>query len=226
MRTTVFVCSLLLCSVSVAAQKYAMDPAKSTLGFTATQTGADFDGRFDKFRAEVAFADSDLAGSKFDVVVETASVNTTDDDRDSTLRGADLFSVEKFPTGHFVTSSFVRAASGGYEAIGKLTIRDVTRDIRVPFTFQQSTEGGKPVAWLKGGAKLKRLDYGVGQGEWKDTAWVGNDVKVSFSLRLTPAAPAAATPAAAKPASTKPASATPATGEKKPASPPAQSKSH
>jgi polyisoprenoid-binding protein YceI len=52
--------------------------------------------------------------------------------------------------------------------------------VPIDFTFENK-DGG---AWLKGTAKIKRLDFGVGQGEWKDTSAVGNDVQVRFALRL------------------------------------------
>src|SRR5215510_3602891 len=53
------------------AQTYAVDPAKSWLGFTAKQSGGDVDGRFEKFTAQISFADADLARSRFDVSVQT-----------------------------------------------------------------------------------------------------------------------------------------------------------
>jgi polyisoprenoid-binding protein YceI len=56
----------------------------------------------------------------------------------------------------------------------------VTRDVPIEFTFEQKNGS----AWLKGSAQLKRLDFGVGQGDYKDTKDVGNDVKVSFVLLL------------------------------------------
>ncbi len=171
-------------SSALAATAYTMDPSRSSLGFTANQSGGDFDGRFEKFSAKIVFADADLAGSSFDVEVDLQSVDTGDDDRDTALRSEDLFGVTKFPRSHFVATGFTRKAQGQYEAAGKLTIRDVTREIRVPFSFTTTTEGGKPVAWLKGGVTLNRLDYGVGQGDWKDTTWVENEVKVKFELRL------------------------------------------
>ena len=73
-------------------------------------------------------------------------------------------------------------AKGGnkFSAAGKLTLRNVTRD--VPSSSRSSSKNGS--AWLKGSAQLKRLDFGVGQGDWKDTENVGNDVKVSFVLLL------------------------------------------
>ena len=76
----------------------------------------------------------------------------------------------------------------GFEALGKLTIRGVTRDTRVPFTFRTATENGAAVGYMSGKTTLHRLDFGVGQGDWKATDQVGNDVEVSFALRLTGAA--------------------------------------
>lgn len=181
-------------SAALAATAYTMDAGRSMLGFTANQSGGDFDGRFEKFTAKILFADADLAGSRFEVEVDMKSVNTQDDDRDTALRHEDLFSVEKFPQSRFVTTGFTRKAPGQYEAVGKLTIRDVTREIRVPFLFTTAQEGGEPVASLKGEVKLNRLDYGVGQGDWKDTTWVADEVRAKFELRLLPDAAASKPP--------------------------------
>lgn len=179
-------------TLGMAATPYAVDAGHSHVGFTAIQSGGDVDGQFERFSATIVFADADLAGSRFDVEVDLGSVNTQDDERDAALTGEDLFNVEKHPKAHFVTTRFTRKAAGQYEAAGKLTIRDVTRDIVLPFSFTTLKEGGKPVAALKGGVTLKRLDYGVGQGDWKDTTWVENEVRVKFDLRLTPCADAPA----------------------------------
>jgi polyisoprenoid-binding protein YceI len=177
---------------TVGATSYTMDAAGSTLGFTANQSGGDVDGGFEKFTARIVFAETDLSGSSFDVEIDTASVNTHEDDRDTALRGEDLFDVGRYPRARFITTGFTRKSPGAYEATGQLTIRDVTRDIRLPFTFTTTQEGGATVAWLKGGVTLNRLDYGIGQGDWKDTTWVANEVRVKFALRLLPAASAAA----------------------------------
>jgi polyisoprenoid-binding protein YceI len=193
-------------AVAPGATSYTVDMAKSSLGFTANQSGGDVDGRFGKFDARIVFADADLEGSSFNVEVDTGSVNTQDDDRDTALRSEDLFSVAKYPKAHFVTSGFTRKSPGNYEARGKLTLRDVTRDIRLPFTFTTTQEGGQSVGWLKGGVTLKRLDFGIGQGDWKDTSEVADEVKVKFSLRLLPAtAGNAAGPVDKRPKPVKPA---------------------
>jgi hypothetical protein len=39
---------------------------------------------------------------------------------------------------------------------------------------------------MTGRVGIKRLEYGVGQGDWKSTEWVKDDVLVTFSLKLLP----------------------------------------
>jgi polyisoprenoid-binding protein YceI len=54
----------------------------------------------------------------------------------------------------------------------------------VPFSFRTATEQSANVGYMSGKTSLRRLDYGVGQGDWKATDQVGNDVGVAFELRL------------------------------------------
>lgn len=163
-----------------AAGQWALEPKDSTLGFVATQAGADFQGSFDKFTADIRFDPKDLAGSRFDVRIELASVNTKDQDRDDTLRSADLFDVARWPTGHYVAENFTDKGGNRFGATGQLTLRDVTRPVPIEFTFEKKDTG----AWLKGSAVVRRLDFGVGQGDWSDTETVANDVRIRFALRL------------------------------------------
>ncbi len=64
----------------------------------------------------------------------------------------------------------------------RLTLRDVTRDVTLSFTFEPAADSGTAV--LEGGTTVRRLDFGVGQGEWRDTRWVGDEVTIRFSLFL------------------------------------------
>lgn len=166
---------------------YVLDQARSRLEFTFEQAGARNQGKFTRFPLTLDFSPANFAGSRLEVTVEIGSLDTGDQERDDTLRSDDLFAVAKFPQAHFTASQFVKTAAG-YEAIGKLTIRGVTRDMHVPFTFRTADEHGVAVGYMSGKTSLRRLDFGVGQGDWKSTEWVGNEVGVSFALRLTPAA--------------------------------------
>ena len=168
---------------------YLLDPAKSTLEFTFTQAGAKNHGHFGRFPVTFDFSADNLAASHLEVTIEMTSFTTGDQERDETVRGDELLAVAKYPQAHYSATQFTRTATG-FEAAGKLTLRGVTRDVRVPFTFRTATENGAAVGYMNGGTTLHRLDFGVGQGDWKATDQVGNDVEVSFALRLTAAAAA------------------------------------
>jgi polyisoprenoid-binding protein YceI len=180
--------SLLALAAQAAAPAYQIDSARSSLGFSATQEGAKFDGSFRKFTAKISFSPADLAASCFDVTVDPASADTQDADRDGTLKGPDFFDVTKFKSGHFVTRAFSKVDATHFTAAGKLTIRNVTRDVSIAFTFTERNEGGKNVAYLAGSANLKRLEFGLGQGDYADTGSLADAVQVRFNLRLLPAA--------------------------------------
>ena len=174
-----------LCATTVpalAATPWHTDPG-SELTFRANQAGAEFEGRFAKFTASIVFDEEDLAGGRFDVRVATASAETKDADRDGILKSADFFHVEKYPEASYVATKFRKAAQG-YVADGQLTLRGVTRPVSVAFTLTRTGAA----ATLAGSALIKRLDFGVGQGDWKTTDSVANEVKVLFTLKLSPAA--------------------------------------
>ncbi len=168
-------------SVAAAPAMYGVDAAKSELAFTGVQAGAEFKAVFHKFTADVRFAPEALASASFDVLIDLSSVDSQDKDRDTTIRGPDIFDVAHWPSAHYVTRSFAKTASG-YRATGTLTLRGVTKDVPLDFQFTTAGTGAK----LVGTAMLKRLDFGAGQGDWKSTQWIADEVKVSFSLSLAP----------------------------------------
>lgn len=177
-----------IAAAAAAPTHYTLDASRSLLRFSFVQAGANSTGQFGKYTADVLFSAENLAASKIDVTVTVASIDTGDQERDDTLKGADLFNVARFSQARFTATRITAVGAGHYEALGKLTIRNVTRDLKLPFAFQTKTEQGQTVGYLTGRVTIKRLQYGVGQGEWQSTEWVGDDVTVSFSLRLPPAA--------------------------------------
>jgi polyisoprenoid-binding protein YceI len=165
------------------AAHYAIDPAKSALEFSFLQAGAQNKGKFTKFPVTLDGSADGAALSRLDVTVEMGTMDTGDKERDDTLRGPDLFGVAKFTQARFIATQITKTATG-FDAFGKLTLRGVTRDQHVPFTFRTANEQGHPVGYLNGKTTIHRLDFGVGQGDWKSTEWVGNDVTVSYNVRL------------------------------------------
>lgn len=159
---------------------------ESRLGFTAFQSGSPVEGRFDSFEPHIHFDPQDLTGSRVEVQIDMASVNTKSADRDSTIRSEPLFHVEKYPEARFEAGDFRHRGGDEYEADGRLTMRGTTRDIVLPFTLEVAEHPDKQgwkSATAKGDIEVDRLDYGIGQGQWQDTSVVANRVVISFEIR-------------------------------------------
>ncbi len=168
-------------AAAAAPASYTTDAQQSRLEFVGVQAGAEFKGVFHKFTADVDFAPEALASSRIDVQIDMNSVDSMDKDRDTTMRGKDVFDVAHNPTAHYVTKSITKTAAG-FAAVGALTLHGVTKDVPIEFQFSNQAAGAK----LSGSAKLNRLDFGVGQGDWKSTDTIGDAVKINFSLVLKP----------------------------------------
>jgi len=165
-------------------QRWAAHPDKSTLGFVATQEGAEFTGRFQKFSSGLEiFVDEDKATLQtLSAVIQLASVDTNYEERDEYLVQKDWFYTELWPEARFVSESLVDQGEGSYLADGKLTMRGVSQDVRLD--IQLDIEDNLERGTLKGTGRINRLDFGVGQGDWASTEWVGDPVKVEFDLHI------------------------------------------
>jgi polyisoprenoid-binding protein YceI len=164
--------------------KYTQANAGSSLAFTFSQLGADNTGRFKTFATEFSYDEANPAQGSLLVRVMIDSLDTGDAERDGTLKSADLFDAKGYPAATYVARSLARGASGGLEAVGKLTIRGVSKDVRLPLTLKPVSNGLE----LSGQVYIKRLDFGIGQGEWKSTESVGDEVKVQYKVALVRAA--------------------------------------
>jgi len=182
LRTLGLAAMLLAAGAAHGATVWVADTAASRLGFIGTLAGGTFDGRFHRFKPDIVFDPAYLAGSRFVVTIETGSADTQDADRDAILKGPEFFAVERWPAARFEATRFAPSGPGRYTAQGRLTLRDITRDVTLTFTFRPAADGR--VAQLNGETTVRRLDFGVGQGEWRDTQWVGDEVKVVFALEL------------------------------------------
>jgi polyisoprenoid-binding protein YceI len=163
-----------------AGHSYVQASSGSSLTFTFTQLGAASTGRFRNFATELEYDEANPLQGSLLVRVMIDSVDTGDAERDDTLRTADLFDSKAHPAATYVARSFARTASGGLEAVGKLTIRGATRDLRLPLVIKPVANGLE----LSGQVALNRLDFGVGQGEWKATDSVADGVKVQYKVAL------------------------------------------
>ena len=175
-----FVFLMLIASASQAADYSALP--ESTLGFSTSFQGEVFEGKFSKFTPQIRFDPSQLANSRFDVRITLASANTRNDERDQMLRSVDFFDIAKQPAARFLATRFRALGGNRYAADGSLSLHGISKPVSLIFSW---TPGAKTV--LVGEATLKRLDFGVGSGDWADTDTLPNAVKVKTRLVLAAA---------------------------------------
>jgi polyisoprenoid-binding protein YceI len=168
---------------SAAATAWIVDPAHSQLTFHPRLAGGEFTGRFERFEATIRFDPADLAHSSLLVVVDLLAARTGDTDRDTALQGSDFFQSTRWPKGTFNSTGIKSLGGGRYEATGKLRLRDVTRDVSVQFRFDPVAPSGS-AAHMIGSSSVRRLEFGVGQGDWRSTEWLDDAVRVEFDLAL------------------------------------------
>ena len=155
--------------------------AQSEIAFTSKQMGVPVDGRFKKFDAQVAFDPKKPEAAKIGFTIDLASVALGVAETEAEVAKADWFDTKKFPQASFQSASVKAAGPGKYEVAGKLTIKGASQNVVVPVTLAQS--GAATTA--TGAFVIKRLDFKIGDGDWKDTSMVANDVQVKFKLALT-----------------------------------------
>jgi polyisoprenoid-binding protein YceI len=173
--------SLGMAAMPAFAADWKLDPSKSTLGFSGTQTGAAFQGKFSNYNAAITFDPDHLETSHISVTVDLASAVTGDTQRDTALPGKDWFDTAEFPQAKFDTDAIRQTGAGSYQASGKLTLRGVTRLFVLPFVLD--LDGG--AAHAKGHGTLLRNDFGVGQGPWSSGQWVALEVGVDVDIVAT-----------------------------------------
>jgi polyisoprenoid-binding protein YceI len=160
-------------------------PEQSAITFTVDQAGAPLQGSFKTYTASVCLDAKDATQGSVQVDVQTASANTEVPELDDALKDSDFFDVVHWPKATFASESMKQTAPGQYAVTGRLTVRDVTREVIVPFSWQPAADGksAKLIAKLS----IQRLDYKVGTGQWADPKWVGNKVDLGFSVVFKPA---------------------------------------
>ena len=153
----------------------------SALAFASRYDGEVFTGRFASFSTTLSFDPARLADARLDVVIPLLGVNTGNEDRDSTLAGADFFDVGKYAQARYTATTFRSIGAGRYAADGTLSLRGVSKPVTLTFTW---TPGAQPM--LEGKATVKRLEFNVGGGDWSDTGVMPNEVAVSTRVLFKP----------------------------------------
>lgn len=158
--------------------KWVVEPG-STLGFATAWSGTPIEGRFERWRADIAFSPDALDRSKVVVTIDPASVNTGDKQRDATLPSADWFDAAGHPTAVFTAAKFQKTAADRYVAHGTLALKGVSKPQDLGFRLKITGDQALAI----GTASLDRTAFGIGQGEFSATDQIPGKVTIKVSVK-------------------------------------------
>ena len=168
-------------------QAWQIVPDKSKLGFTSNYGGVEFDGRFKKYDAKILFDPKNPEAGSFNVNIDTTSITTFSSERDSVIGDPEWFNFSKFPTSTYVTKSIKAVSGNKYVAVGTPDLKGHKKDVTLNFTWDEYPNGDVKVegeAKMLADADVKRTDFDIGSGTWKDDDTIGFNVKVKIKLLL------------------------------------------
>ncbi len=172
------------------ASEWTVDKAHSSIGFTVSHMViSKVPGKFTDFDGNVTFDPAHPADGSVSFTIQAASISTDNEKRDSHLKSADFFDVEKYPEITFVSTKVEPGNDNHYQITGDLTMRGVTK----PVTFDAVLNGVVDDPWgnTKSGftatTTINRQDFGVNWSKTLDTGGLvaGNDVDITVELELT-----------------------------------------
>lgn len=189
---------LIATSMSVASfaqTAWKIDPMHSFVNFSVKHMGISFvDGAFKKFDGTVSASKPDLTDAKISFTVDVNSITTGVDMRDNHLKTDDFFNAASFPEMKFESTSFKKVASktpgkatNNYILTGKLTIRNVTKEVKfnVVYGGTAKDQQGNTKAGFGATTTINRLDYNI---KYDPTgAGVAKDVAIRLNLEFVQA---------------------------------------
>jgi len=156
-----------------------VDTGKSSVTATSKQMNVPVDGKFNKFTAQITFDPAKPAAGSANITIDTGSYDLGDAEYNKEVRGKEWFDSATFPTATFVSSAIAPAGTANrYKVTGKLTIKGKSQTVTVPVTVTQ--QGATET--FDGSLPIKRSQFDVGTGEWKDTSVVADDVVIKFHI--------------------------------------------
>lgn len=173
--------------------RYRLDARNTQLGFScAFMKLLTVHGLFHDFSGWVELDGEDPTTARAECTIKTASVDTGSVDRDWHLCSPEFFAVERYPDMRFRSTEVEALGDERFRLFGELTIRDVTRPLRLDVRLEDRDAAGDRVT-LTAGTTINRLDWfldwerALQAGRWI----VGDDVRLDLVITLVrrPAVP-------------------------------------
>lgn len=156
-----------------------VDYARSRITCVSTQVKVPVEAEFRRFKAQLVFDPAQPEAGSAQIEIDLASFDIGSEEVNVEARGRNWFDVGNHPQARFVSTSARALGGGRHEARGPLTIKGRTHDAVVPFIVKVDAGGN---ATFEGSFAVRRLQYGIGEGVWKDTDTVADEVQIRFRI--------------------------------------------
>jgi polyisoprenoid-binding protein YceI len=171
------------------ADVWTIDPAHTVAGFTARHMMiTNVTGVFESTSGTITFTPGNLAATKADVTIEAKSINTRNTRRDNHLRTDDFINVEKFPAITFKSKRAQNVRADGFDMVGDLTIRDVTKEVVLKvdgITPPIKDPQGNRRVGANASTTINRKEFGVNYNRALEAGGVliGDEVKINIEIQ-------------------------------------------
>lgn len=168
--------------------RYTLDPTHTRIGFVARHAMVTkVRGSFEDFEGTAVIDAANPSASSTSVTIRTASVTTSQAQRDEHLRTSDFFAVEQHPTISFTSTDVTRGEDGEWLVTGDLTIKDTTRPVTVPFELTGSARDpfGNLRVGFEGSVVVNRKDWGLDWNAALETGGVLVSEKVTLEFDVS-----------------------------------------
>ncbi len=159
-----------------------LDAGKSTVHFVFKQMEVPVQARFKKFQALIDYNATKPELSSAKVEIDLNSVDLPAPEYNQEVLKKEWFNAAQFAKANFVSTSMKNLGAGKLEVSGNLTIKGKTQAVRFPLQVKSE---GKALSF-EGNLPIKRLQFNIGEGEWKDTSMVADEVIIKFKVVTNP----------------------------------------
>jgi polyisoprenoid-binding protein YceI len=154
---------------------------QSEISFTSKQMGVPVEGKFRFFDAQLTFDPKKPEAAKINFKIDLSSVSVGGPETEVEIAKAEWFNTKAFPVATFESTRVSAVSKDKLSVSGKLTIKGIMREILVPVVLTQSGTTTSATGMFV----LKRLEFNLGNTDWKDTSLVADEVPVKFKLALS-----------------------------------------
>ena len=165
---------------------WTLDASHSRVGFVARHAMiTKVRGSFNEFEGQVVVP-GNLADASVSLTIQTASIDTRNEQRDGHLRSNDFLAIDEFPQITFVTTGVTPTGSESFDLVGDLT-KGVTQAVTIPFEFGGAAvdPSGNVRAGFEGSVTINRKDYGVSWNAALETGGVLVSEKINLEFEVS-----------------------------------------